>query len=301
MKIGIPRAMFYYLNGDIAINFLKKLDLDVIISPKTTKKMMEDGMKYAPDEMCLSMKNYIGHVSYLKDSCDYLLVPRIDNYYTYNQTCTNFLAARDIVSGLFDIKVIDYNIDLNNKDTLKKGLFKLAGLLGYKLDEISNAYRYSIEIHNKNKKKLIAENMKLLNSDKKKVLLIAHSYNVYDDLIGKPIIDLLKKEGIEVIYSDLLDNSLCRKLSKKFSSELYWKYSKESIGAYEMVKNRIDGVVFLSAFPCGLDSLVNELLILKLDIPYLNIIIDDCSADNGLETRIESFADIINSYVKVKK
>ena len=30
--------------------------------------------------MCLSIKNYIGHVDYLKDKCDYILVPRIDNY-----------------------------------------------------------------------------------------------------------------------------------------------------------------------------------------------------------------------------
>ena len=58
--------MFYYLNGDITVIFFKKLGIDVVISPKTTKKMIEDGMKYAPDEMCLSMKNYIGHVAYLK-------------------------------------------------------------------------------------------------------------------------------------------------------------------------------------------------------------------------------------------
>ena len=66
----------------------------------------------------------------------------------------------------------------------------------------------------------------------------------------------MEKEGFDIIYSDLLDKSMCRKLSKNISKELYWKYSREAIGAYEMVKNRIDGVVFLSTFPCGLDSLV---------------------------------------------
>ena len=288
--------MFYYLNGDITVVFLKKLGIDVVISPKTTKKMIEDGMKYAPDEMCLSMKNYIGHVSYLKDKCDYILVPRIDNFYTFNQTCTNFLAARDIVNSIFDVNVLDYNIDLNNKDTLKKGMFKLAGILGYKVNVISDAYLYSVNKYKEKKKRLIMENLAKLNSDKKKVLLVSHAYNTYDELIGKPIIKMLERENIEVIYSDLLDNSMCRKLSKNISSELYWKYSRESIGAYEMVKNRIDGVVFLSTFPCGLDSLVNQLLILKMDKPYLNIVIDDMDADNGIDTRIESFSDIINCY-----
>ena len=288
--------MFYYLNGDITVVFLKKLGIDVVISPKTTKKMIEDGMKYAPDEMCLSMKNYLGHVSYLKDKCDYILVPRIDNFYTFNQTCTNFLAARDIVNSIFDVNVLDYNIDLNNKDTLKKGMFKLAGILGYKVNVISDAYLYSVNKYKEKKKRLIMENLAKLNSDKKKVLLVSHAYNTYDELIGKPIIKMLERENIEVIYSDLLDNSMCRKLSKNISSELYWKYSRESIGAYEMVKNRIDGVVFLSTFPCGLDSLVNQLLILKMDKPYLNIVIDDMDADNGIDTRIESFSDIINCY-----
>ena len=59
MKIGIPRAMFYYLNGDITVDFFRNLGVDVVISPKTNKKIVESGMKYAPDEMCLSMKNYI--------------------------------------------------------------------------------------------------------------------------------------------------------------------------------------------------------------------------------------------------
>ena len=289
--------MFYYLNGDLVVYFFKNLEVDVVVSPKTTKKMIELGMKNAPDEMCLSMKNYIGHVSYLANYCDYLLIPRIDNYYTYNQTCTNFLAARDIINGNFDIEVLDYNIDLNNNDTLKKGLFKIAKELGYKVSKISDAYKKAVKKYNNNMKELVNRNINKLNSDKKKILLISHSYNTNDELIGKPVIKLLKKEGIDIIYSDLFDKSMCRNLSKNVSKELYWKYSREAIGAYEMVKNRIDGVVFLSTFPCGLDSLVNELLILKMDKPHLNIIIDDCSADNGLETRIESFADIIKETV----
>lgn len=296
MKIGIPRALFYYLEGDIIITFLKKLNIDVVLSPKTNKKIIEDGIKYSPDEMCLSAKNYIGHVNYLKDKCDYILVPRIDNYYTFNQTCTNFLALRDIINNVFNVNILDYNIDLNNKQTLKKGLFMIAKKLGKKHKDINYSYHYAVNKHKKDRKLLTRINMEKLNSEDKKILLISHNYNTYDELIGKPIIELFKKQGIEIIYSDLFDKTLCRKLSENISKDLYWKYSKETIGSFEIVKNRIDGVVFLSTFPCGLDSLVNELLILKLDLPYLNIVIDEMYAENGLETRVESFADIIKNY-----
>ncbi len=296
MKIGIPRALFYYIDGDILINFFKKMDIDVIVSPKTTKKIIEDGIVSSPDEMCLSIKNYIGHVNYLKDKCDYILIPRIDNYYTFNQTCTNFLASRDIINNIFDVKILDYNIDLNNKQTLKKGLSEIAKKLGKKKGDILYCYHYAINKYKKDRKILMQINNQKLNGEKTKVLLISHSYNVYDDLIGKPIVSLFEKEGVDVIYSDLFDKSLCRKLSQNISKDLYWKYSKESIGSFEIVKDRINGVVFLSTFPCGLDSLVNELMILKLNIPYLNIIIDDINASNGIETRIESFVDIIKNY-----
>ena len=39
--------------------------------------------------------------------------------------------------------------------------------------------------------------------------------------------------------------------------------------------------------------MVNELIIRKIKLPYLNIIIDDLNSLSGIETRIESFIDII--------
>ncbi len=296
MSIGIPRALFYYYDTELIINFLKELGINVIISSKTSKKTIEIGSMYASSEMCLSLKNYIGHVFELKDKVDYILIPRIDNYYTNNQTCTNFLAARDIIKNIFNIKVLDYNIDLNNKDSLKKGLFKIAGSLNIDKKIISSSYINSYNKYLKSKKETIKKNIKKLNSARKKVLIISHSYNTYDDLIGIPIINMLKKEDIEIIYCDQFDTDKCIKLCERNYKDIYWKYSKEMIGAYEICKNKIDGVILISTFPCGLDSLANELLILNLKLPYLNIIIDDVNGNNGIETRIESFIDILKSY-----
>ena len=220
----------------------------------------------------------------------------INNYYTNNQTCTNFLAARDIIKNIFNIKVLDYNIDLNNKDSLKKGLFKIAGSLNIDKKIISSSYINSYNKYLKSKKETIKKNIKKLNSARKKVLIISHSYNTYDDLIGIPIINMLKKEDIEIIYCNQFDTDKCIKLCERNYKDIYWKYSKEMIGAYEICKNKIDGVILISTFPCGLDSLANELLILNLKLPYLNIIIDDVNGNNGIETRIESFIDILKSY-----
>lgn len=291
MKIGIPRSLFYYYFNDLWINFFEYLNMDVVVSPKTNKQIMDLGIKYSTDEMCLSIKNYIGHVAYLKDKCDYILIPRIDNYGLDNQTCTNFLALFDIVNNLFDIKILNYNINLRNKETELKGFLKFGKTLNIDSKKIKDAYMYARVKSSKIKKNKILNNLKKLKSSKKKVLLLGHPYNMYDELIGMPIINMLKDLNVEIIYSDLFYSN---NEDKTYTKSLYWKYSKDNISSINKCIDRVDGIIFLSSFPCGLDSLVNELVMRKLNKKYLNLIIDDNSISGGIETRIESFIDIIS-------
>lgn len=292
--IGIPRSLFYYYDGEIWNYFFDYLNIPYMVSPKTNKKIIEMGKNIANDEMCMSVKNYLGHVAYLKDKCEYILVPRIANYKDNNQTCTNFLAMYDIVNNLFDNEILNYNIDLNNHETLKKGLKNIALKFNKNKKQISQALDFAFNEYKTNRKKKILHNILSLKEERKKVLIISHPYNTYDEFIGKPIIKLLNDLDVQVIYSDLFNKNKSNILSKKLSKDLYWKYSKEIIGSIELVKNKIDGIIFLSTFPCGLDSLVNELIIRKVNMPYLNLIIDDLDSLSGFETRIESFVDILN-------
>lgn len=298
IKIGIPRSIFYYYYKDIWKCFFDEFNIELIVSPNTNKKIMQDGIKYATDEMCLSMKNYIGHVSYLKDKCDYILIPRIDNYGRDDQTCTNYLALYDIINNMFDVKILNYDINLLKNKTELDGLINICKCLNIDIKKAYKAYEYATVRSKKENKYDYLLNLNKLNSNKLKILLVSHPYNTYDELIGMPLIKLLENMDIEIIYSDLLDPKITNNKSKCLSNMLYWKYSKESIGAISYLKDKIDGVVFLSTFPCGLDSLVNELVIRKLDIPYLNLIIDDLDSSVGFETRIESFIDILHQSIR---
>ena len=293
IKIGIPRSLFYYYYKDIWHTFFNNFNIELVISPKTNKKILENGIKYANDEMCLSLKNYIGHVHYLIDKCDFILIPRIDNYGYSNQTCTNFLATYDIINNLFYIKILNYNINLEKGDTEEKGLIDIVLKLGYSKEYAKKIYKKSLKIVENKKNKLIKENIKKLESKNKKILFLGHPYNLYDNLIGKNIVDYLEKQNIEIIYSDLFHADITNNLSSKLSCELYFKFNKENIGTIPLVENKIDGIIFLTTFPCGPDSLINELVFRKINIPYLNLIIDDCSGEAGVETRLESFLDII--------
>lgn len=293
IKIGIPRSIPYYYYGDLWIYFFEKLNCDVVVSPKTNRMIMEDGIRYANDEMCLSMKNFLGHISYLQNKCDYVMIPRIDNYGIDNQTCTNFLALYDIVKNLFQMPILNYNVDVAHQQTEEKGLIAIGESLKFPKEVSKQAYFYAKQKAEEKRRKLIENNLAKLNSSKVKILLVGHPYNLYDEYIGKPIVEFLKKMNIEIIYSDLFYNSITNPISKKLSCELYWKFNKENIGSILVAKDKVDGVLFLTTFPCGPDSLVNELVMRKLKLPYLNLVLDDMDGMAGFETRLESFIDII--------
>lgn len=291
MIVGIPKSLYYFYFKDLWLNFFEYLGVQTIISPDTTREIFNLGVKYSSDEMCLSMKDYIGHVAYLKDRCDYILVPRIDNYGRDNQTCTNFLAIFDIVNNLVGSNILNYNVNLLGGETEEKGLISIGKKLGFNTKVLRKAYKYAKKKESSVRKEKVLNNLKKLKSRNKKVLLISHVYNTYNKYIFNPILEMLNKLNIEVIYGDLFDTSDEYKL---YSDGLYWKYSKDIISSIKMSEDDIDGILFLSSFPCGLDSLVNELVLRNINKPYINIVIDDIESLGGIETRIESFIDIIS-------
>lgn len=301
IKIGIPRALHYYYLGNLWKNYFENINCEVIVSPPTNRDIINNGIKYANDEMCLALKIYLGHIAYLKDKCDYILVPRIDKYDVNNQTCTNFLAIYDIVNNLFDCKILNYNIDVKNKENDFVGLVEIGQVFGLSTSQAIRAYNKALDSANKIKSKDIIINTKKLESHNLKILLVSHPYVIYDQYFGIPIIKMLKNFNVEIIYSDKFDDKRTNSLSTKISNTLYWKFSRDELGAIELVKNLIDGVIFISSFPCGPDSLANELAMRRIDLPYLNIIIDDIDALTGIETRIESFIDILDAKKQSKR
>ncbi len=292
--IGIPRAFLYYRYKILWENFFNTLGYKIIVSDITTKETIENGKIFSIDESCLSSKIFLGHVYNLKNKCDYILIPRVCDYGKGEKVCVRFNATYDTVKNLFkDINILEYNLETTKHSPEFISLIKLG--IKLKNNPIKVVISYiKAKIKEKQYEKYKIKEQKLkLKSKKKKILLVSHPYNTYDNYIGTPIINLLKKFNIEILYSDNIDKKLSKKYAKSLSPTLYWTYSKEIIGSIEYYKKYIDGIIFITSFPCGPDSLVNELLIRKVTIPTLNLIIDELTNETGIETRIESFIDII--------
>ena len=303
MTIGLPRALLYYKYKYLWEAFFKELGCDIISSPHTDRKIMEGGINLSIDECCLPTKIYMGHVKELIGKCDYVLVPRIVSFGKKEDVCVKLNAMYDIVKNTFsDINILDYNVDKPNGHTESKGFVEMGKILGNNYHKSLRAYKRAKKIQilkeeevSDAQEKLLASHEDLLKVQKEapKILIISHAYNIYDNMLGRPVTDMILKMGCIPIYADKFNKEKCEKEAKKISSCLYWKYNKELIGTIELYKDKVDGIILLTAFPCGPDSLVNEMVLRKSHgVPITNIILDELQGEAGLQTRIESFLDI---------
>lgn len=294
ITIGIPKALLYYKYSELWTTFFEELGCEIIISPNTSKKILEDGIKYSIDESCMAMKIYMGHIYYLIDKCDYILVPRLKCIKKKEKLCTNFSALYDLINNIFDKKLIHYNIDVENKEDELYAFITMGLTLGFPYRKIVRAYKIAKEKEKFIKMRNIAKQKAIVaSSNKIKILLAGHSYNLHDEFIGKQVIKVLEENNIEIIYSDKYDDKYLEKEFKKISPKNYWTYNKEIMAAITHYLEVVDGIILITSFPCGPDSLSNEMILRNVNIPITNLIIDEASSDTGLLTRIESFIDIL--------
>jgi predicted nucleotide-binding protein (sugar kinase/HSP70/actin superfamily) len=207
----------------------------------------------------------------------------------------------DLVNHSFGtIDILNYNIDLTNHEGELLGFLKMGRDLGFSYIESYKAYKFAkkkeIEIRKEKEKKQSNE----LKNNNIKILLSGHPYNLYDEMIGMNIIRYLKKQNITILYSDRIDKDLIDTECEKISTDIHWTHSKEMMASINYYKDKVDGIIILSSFPCGPDSLSNELAIRKVkNIPVLKLIFEDFNSDVGTITRLESFFDILKQKKEV--
>ncbi|MHA1126930.1 MAG: acyl-CoA dehydratase activase-related protein [Candidatus Heimdallarchaeota archaeon] len=97
LRVGIPRGLLFYKFEAMWTTFFETLGAEVVISPETTKKMKEVGLKSTLDDDCYSAKLFYGHVEAIKDKVDYFFVPRFASRKKREVGCPKFIALADIL------------------------------------------------------------------------------------------------------------------------------------------------------------------------------------------------------------
>lgn len=296
MKIGIPRALLYHYYGPLWEAFFRALDCEVVLSAPTTKATVERGSRRSIDEACLSSKIYMGHAEELLDRCDALFVPRMADE-REGIMCSKFEALYDLTENTFrDRKpaLVDFEIDRRAKKGERKAFVSLGKKLGKGRLASNLAYFSALRAFEEDRSRRAAALEDGLNADKLKFLVLAHPYVIFDDYVGRPLVELIRAQGAEPVFGCDADFASCLQASYRLTESLPWSFSRALCGAAVLYANRVDGIVLVSAFPCGPDSLVNEILIRRVrNRPILQLTLDAQDGTAGVETRLESFADVI--------
>lgn len=299
MRVGIPKALLYYRYRYLWEAFLEELQIDYVVSPDTNQEIINRGTLHAVDEACLSCKIYLGHVDWLLDKCDLILVPRISNLGAPGTVCTRFQALYDITNNTFrnqKARLLPYNIDIDKFQGEMSACSKVGRFLGKRTYRCIHAY---LKAKQAEKQERLAEEKSLeqsLNQNGIKVLMIAYDYNLFDKCIGGPILSFLVNMGVVPIPGNMANREKAIAGSMEISETLPWAFSKELVGAAALYKDTVEGIILLSTFPCGPDSMTNEIIIRRIkDKPVLNLVLDGQEGVAGIETRLESFVDIIEA------
>ncbi len=304
MKIGIPRALLYYRYGTLWKVFFESMGFETVISPQTNKEIMDAGSHYTIDENCISSKLFFGHIAALEGHCDAVFVPRIASLGSGSVMCSRFEALYDMSASIFrghDLDFLTLNVDVQQKHFPADAYISLGEELGATHAEAERAYRKAIHAQASVIRKKSAETAELLEKDGIKVLISGHAYNLYDEYIGLPVIRGVKRLDAIPICTDAMDPKLARSKAASIARHVPWVTNCEQLGAIAHFHDQVDGIVLMTAFPCGPDSMVNEMIIRQIkDKPILNLLLDAQSGNAGIETRLESFIDIIRFRKKVQ-
>lgn len=296
--IGIPRAMLYHRYAVLWKTFFLSLGIKILISEPTTKRTLDIGMEYTVSEACLATKIFLGHVGEMIGKCDYILIPRISNFGLQRSMCIKFEALYDMTANTFrntGQRFLSYNVDVKHKQDEERAFIDMGTELGFKKKEVHRAYKAAKKAETEDWKNRIREQESLYKSSKTKILLAGHSYVIQDAYIGEPIFRMLDALNVVPIRADLTDRKAALEQSLKISPTLKWEMNREITASIYKNQRRVDGMILLSTFPCGPDSMVNEIIMRKNNgLPVLNLVIDGQEGMAGVETRIESFLDIID-------
>ncbi len=319
MEIGMPKALIYYNYYPFWHGFFEYLGIKIILSDNTTKKTLSDGALLVVSETCLPIKVYVGHIINLIDKgVDKIFVPSIQSIAPKIYNCSKIRGLPDLIKNVIKkpITIIDPTLD---KSEANQGLYEFLiesvkpfGIQDIK--KIKEASKHGWQIFNnfhvmrrsgvnfKQALKYAIDGRVIIPSCEKEypinIALISHGYNIYDDRTSMKIFDKLDNLDVKVYTAENLSIQQMKEGINALDGTLYWANEYEMTGAagHFLQDNKIDGLITITAFGCGPDSMMISKInksVKKFNKHILNLTIDEQTGEAGFITRIEAFVDML--------
>jgi predicted nucleotide-binding protein (sugar kinase/HSP70/actin superfamily) len=119
---------------------------------------------------------------------------------------------------------------------------------------------------------------------------------VYDPFINMNVKKKLNALGVGVVTYERVGRSEIDREAAALYKKPFWTFARDYYGAAAALcrTNAVDGILYLSAFACGVDSVVTALIESCLgDFPFMVLKLDEHTGEAGFDTRLEAFSDLL--------
>ncbi|WZL73476.1 acyl-CoA dehydratase activase-related protein [Clostridiaceae bacterium 35-E11] len=324
MRVGIPRALLYYYYYPFWKTMFDALKIETVVSEPTSKMTVNKGVEFSVPEICVPIKIFTGHVASLIDEVDYVFIPRMMSISKHEYFCPKFMGLPDMIKytvpgamgKILSPKITAHTDNISNpkyytelKTQLGIGTWELQRALkkaekewqkfrnlskqGYVLTDALNIF----EDKNVADKKIEKEKNRS-NDIEVTIGLLGYVYDIYDSYVSMDVIQKLKDLNIKIVTFEMLDDDEMNNSIRFMNKKLFWTFSNKLLGAgYHFYHDpQVDGLIQVTAFGCGPDSMIGKMLELdasKYDKPFMTVRVDEHSGESHLQTRVEAFIDMI--------
>ncbi|MCP4634706.1 MAG: CoA activase, partial [candidate division Zixibacteria bacterium] len=309
-RISIPMALSTWDFYPFWMKFFSQLGHRLLRTGRTTRNIINNGCDLVASEACFPIKIAHGHAADIDfDKYDYVFLPAMitmpkqkedevfNRYYCpYVQSFPYIFKSAYIGAGKEgDIdKILSVDVELRlGAQKVAKNLYDLGKKLGNSKKEVRKAVEEALKCYDQYRLNLKTEGEKYLKSlptDQNALIVIGRPYNVCDYGANMELPDKIRQLGVPFLPMDFLP---IQEGDDDVSPTMYWNYGRKILAAAEYIKKHPNlYAVYLTNFGCGPDSFITHSFKKAMgDKPFLQLEIDEHSADAGFITRIEAFLD----------
>jgi len=295
MKVGVPRALLYYRYGRFWEEFLTGIGAEVVVSRRTDKVLLQQGLGHVSSEVCLPIKIMAGHLEELAGQVDVLFLPRLlwleDRLYACPKMIGIVDIARMMLASAAPVGQRDGRV-LLVAPKIRGSLWVPHFRAGMEL--CHDPVRVVRALARARGFLPARDRVPDFPAGEKRVALIGHFYNLEDDFISRPVVDTFTGHGYRICTKDELPGRVLRS-RQGFARNIRWVYERELYNAFRFLVDKVSGVCVVVSMGCGPDSLVAEFMreeARQQDVPFLQLVIDEHTGTAGIVTRIEAFLEL---------
>ncbi len=305
--IGIPRVLFFHELLPFWSAFFAHLGWQVVLSEVTNPQLIYRSVENVVAETCFPIKVVHGHILDLLDKGvkriflpSIINMPRTHPDYEENYLCPlsqaiPYIAKSAISFPEEQVELLDPFFHFQHRrQFLLQQMVRFGRSLGASKKEVQRAFDAAQKAQSGFERKCQQRGREILARLKdypRAVAIISRSYNGCDPGLNLGLPKKLRDMGVLAIPMDFLPLETNQAISGL--EHMYWKCGQRILAAGELIKNVPSlHAIFITNFKCGPDSFIAHFLHQRMaGKPYLQLEVDEHSADAGVITRCEAFFD----------